>query len=388
MDQSYLLRSSENPAINEMGLLQFRKAILGDQHLAASAIQGVSDLVTEKRTQSPERADSIALRGSIGTFHDLGVYTTMLEPALVQLSSVYFKSWAAEQTSQGDIALYLKRTSDLIKREMLCCERYDFDRSTRKLFSDLIDEILIRQQLHFLTEKDSLLDLFESNDIVALAELYKLLQRVGKNADISPAFQAFIVDEGSSIVFDEKRESEMVVRLLELKQRLDRILKAPFQGNHTLSDAMHKSVEQFINQTKKTASTWGTDNPKPGEMIAKHVDALLKGGLKAIPTLAASAKSDTTKPDEGDEDDAMLDEDVEINKQLDLVLDLFRFVHGKAVFEAFYKKDLARRLLMGRSASNDAERSMLARLKNGKNKSFMRSTTELIRSRVWSWFHS
>jgi cullin-4 len=35
------------------------------------------------------------------------------------------------------------------------------------------------------------------------------------------------------------------------------------------------------------------------------------------------------------------------------------------VFEAFYKKDLARRLLMGRSASADAERSMLSRLKTG-----------------------
>jgi hypothetical protein len=46
------------------------------------------------------------------------------------------------------------------------------------------------------------------------------------------------------------------------------------------------------------------------------------------------------------------------------VLDLFRFVHGKAVFEAFYKNDLARRLLMGRSASSEAEKSMLARLKN------------------------
>lgn len=38
-------------------------------------------------------------------------------------------------------------------------------------------------------------------------------------------------------------------------------------------------------------------------------------------------------------------------------------MHGNAVFEAFYKKDLARRLLMARSASADAESSMLTRLK-------------------------
>uniref|UniRef100_A0A8D2MN48 Cullin 4A n=1 Tax=Zonotrichia albicollis TaxID=44394 RepID=A0A8D2MN48_ZONAL len=37
---------------------------------------------------------------------------------------------------------------------------------------------------------------------------------------------------------------------------------------------------------------------------------------------------------------------------------------GKDVFEAFYKKDLAKRLLVGKSASVDAEKSMLSKLKH------------------------
>jgi len=44
------------------------------------------------------------------------------------------------------------------------------------------------------------------------------------------------------------------------------------------------------------------------------------------------------------------------------------FIHnaaGKDVFEAFYKKDLAKRLLVGKSASVDAEKSMLSKLKQG-----------------------
>lgn len=54
-------------------------------------------------------------------------------------------------------------------------------------------------------------------------------------------------------------------------------------------------------------------------------------------------------------------------EELELILDkimvLFRFIHGKDVFEAFYKKDLAKRLLVGKSASVDAEKSMLSKLK-------------------------
>jgi cullin-4 len=38
---------------------------------------------------------------------------------------------------------------------------------------------------------------------------------------------------------------------------------------------------------------------------------------------------------------------------------------GKDVFEAFYKKDLAKRLLLSKSASYDAEKSMLLKLKQG-----------------------
>ena len=51
--------------------------------------------------------------------------------------------------------------------------------------------------------------------------------------------------------------------------------------------------------------------------------------------------------------------------------DFFLFIYftdvllavGKDVFEAFYKKDLAKRLLVGKSASVDAEKSMLSKLK-------------------------
>ena len=50
-----------------------------------------------------------------------------------------------------------------------------------------------------------------------------------------------------------------------------------------------------------------------------------------------------------------------------LLKHFLNFFAGKDVFEAFYKKDLAKRLLVGKSASVDAEKSMLSKLKQGKN---------------------
>ena len=42
---------------------------------------------------------------------------------------------------------------------------------------------------------------------------------------------------------------------------------------------------------------------------------------------------------------------------------LFRYIDGKDMFEAFYKKDLSKRLLFDKSASIDAEKSMISKLK-------------------------
>lgn len=48
---------------------------------------------------------------------------------------------------------------------------------------------------------------------------------------------------------------------------------------------------------------------------------------------------------------------------LDKTITIFRFITEKDVFERYYKSHLAKRLLQGRSVSDDAEKGMLAKLK-------------------------
>lgn len=228
-------------------------------------------------------------------------------------------------------------------------------------------------------------------------KLYALLQRKRLGSKLKEPFSKWLEDTGTAIIFDEKDQENMVVRLLEFKQKLDHLWRFAFQKDEALGHALRGSFETFMNKSKKSSATWNTDNSRTGEMIAKYVDTLLRSGAKAIPSslkTVAGVKpprafkriDEEKEPDENAEQD----EDTEVDNQLDQVLDLFRFVHGKAVFEAFYKKDLARRLLMGRSASSDAEKNMLSRLKNGT--SFMialiRARTERTSTRMWCRFHT
>ena len=350
LDQSFLLHSKEFSVIREMGLIQFRSHIFADPVLKPRILQGACDLIRADRMEANGVVvDSSLLRNSIDLFHGLDVYTSDFEPLMVSQSKDFFSSWAEDQAGQY-IVTYVENSHRLIEREVTRCEFFSLNRSTKQKLSELLDQALVEEQEDVLLSERDILGLLRIRDKVALQKLYSLLSRKDLGTQLKPAFSKYIIEEGSGIVFDEENEAEMVARLLEFKQSLDDTWGNSYDRNEELGHTLREAFETFMNKGKKSASTGGTDNPKTGEMIAKYVDRLLKGGWKLAP---------------GKPGDVLVDEDAEINRQLDQVLDLFRFVHGKAVFEAFYKNDLARRLLMGRSASDDAEKSMLSRLKTG-----------------------
>jgi hypothetical protein len=355
LDQSFLLHSKEFPVIQEMGLIQFRSYIFADQNLKPKVLQGACDLIAADRgVEGCGMADPALLRASIDLFHNLDVYNSDFEPLFIKETEKFVAAWAQRETA-GYLASYVENSHGLIEREIERCALFSLNQSTKQKLSELLDRVLVSEQEDDLLAKDDILGLMRSSNKSALKQLYSLLSRRGLTNKLKPAFNSFIVEEGSSIVFDEAHESEMVVRLLQFKQQLDATWAEAFNRDDDLSHALREAFAKFMNLGKKSDSNANTDNTKTGEMIAKHVDRLLKGGLKVM----------TTGVVVGQEDVTMADEDAEINRQLDQVLDLFRFVQGKAVFEAFYKNDLARRLLMGKSANDDAEKSMLVRLKKG-----------------------
>ena len=367
LDQSFLLHSKEFPVIREMGLLQFRSYIFSDAILKPKILQGACDLVEADRSEgNGTTADSSLLRNAIDLFHGLDVYISDFEPLLASRSKDYFSMWTQQETT-GYLATFVENSQRLIAREVNRCELFSLSRSTKQKLSEILDEVLLSQE-DFLLDKKEILGLLRASNKTALEKLYALLERKYLGGRLKPAFGSYIVEEGSEIVADEDKEGEVVPRLLEFKQQLDDIWTDSFHRHEELGHTLRESFDVFMNKDSKMET-------KMGEMIAKHVDRLLKGGWK----LPAGRKP---------EDMPLADEDAEINRQLDQVLDLFRFVHGKLVFETFYKNDLARRLLMGRSASDDAEKSMLAKLRTGWLTISLLGFFSLITNRMWIELHT
>ncbi|XP_032322273.1 cullin-4B-like [Camelus ferus] len=142
--------------------------------------------------------------------------------------------------------------------------------------------------------------------------------------------QFYFQEFGSSIVTNPIKDKTMVQELLDFKDKIDFITETSFLKNEKFIVAMKEAFETFINKRPN----------KPAELLAKYVDSKLRAGNKEAT-------------------------DEELEELLDKIMILFRFIYGKDIFEAFYKKDLAKRLLLGKSASIDAEKSMLFKLKQG-----------------------
>lgn len=389
LDRSYLLHSN-HPSIDEMGTTEFRTHIFSAPQLQLKILQGACDLVHADRQDDQEARNERLFRDSIKMFHSLIVYQVFFEPKLMAESERYFVGWAEKSVTANNLGGYVEECGKLIERELSRCDLYGLDQTTKKALEKYLEDILVDQRQARLIIVDDVAGLLGSDRSDAVSQLYDLLQRLRLGEKLRPAFEAFIVKQGSSIVFDEEREQEMVIRLLDFKKKLDSIWEHSFRKHEGLGHTLREAFETFINQSKRSNMTWGTDNPKPGEMIAKYVDMVLKGGTKAI--RASGIPQEGSKAAENDDaEGSSEDEDVEIGRQLDQVLDLFRFVHGKAVFEAFYKRDLARRLLLGRSASSDAEKSMLTRLKSGTladGRLVLCVTSRLMTRRMRCWLYS
>jgi cullin-4 len=378
LDRSFLLNSKIHPQINDMAITLFRDIILGDGSISKMVYHGINDLVQMDR-ESLAGFDSMLLKDSIMMLHVVDLYKLDLEPKLISAARSYFEEFSQVYNQHG-LKSYIAKCVSLLSKEGARCDAYNFDSSTKRSILDNANFALVEKRAVVLLNNEEVGKLLDLVDIGSLQDLYVLLRGSAIQDRLKEPWETFIKRAGSAIISDQKSDS-MVVRLLELKRSLDMVIRDAFNKDEMFKFAMREAYSNFINDRKNTTSWAG--NSLVGEVIAKYIDLLLRGGLKAVPRSLASDvvdRDDAEKRGQG----STGDEDAELDRQLEQGLELFRFIEGKDVFEAFYKKDLARRLLMGRSASQDAERSMLTKLKSECGSNFTHNLEQMFKDQELS----
>ncbi|OQR94149.1 Cullin family protein [Achlya hypogyna] len=338
LDRTYVMQTPGVVSIYDMGLACFQDALhvlpALESKITAAFLQEV------ERERHGETVQRTHLKTLVRMTVALQIYGRHIERPFLAAAEVFYAKEGQAQMEAMNVATFLLHVEKRLLEEHERSMGYlDGNLSTKKSILHVVEMFLLAPHVTLLLER-GFEELATGNRVDDLKRLFGLLERIDQLPLLKASWTRFIVARGSSIVNDTSPTSleldkGMVAGLLAFKADLDVMLRDAFHNDATFVHALKSAMEQAINAKAS----------RPAELIAKFVDAKLKTGNK-----------------DGSER--------EIEALLDRVMVLFRYIQGKDVFEAFYKKDLAKRLLLGKSASFDLEKAMISKLKTECGSSF------------------
>lgn len=266
---------------------------------------------------------------TVQMIQELHVYEEVFKPRFLRATKEFYKGRVQSYIDQGYSTSYMGFVEDQIRHEQQRTEDY-LDVKTGNEVMAIMHHELIEVHLDEILEK--FLPVMLERERKLLPLLYKLLLLVPKSlASLEERFSAYLLHKGSLIVKGEKYSclydtNDVIRDLLIFKSDMDRVVFEAFANSDKLQMILKQSFIQFVNNSES----------KPAELLARFLDERLR--------------------------DKKMEEEA-LERMIPEVMALFRFIHGKDVFAAFYKKGLARRLLFGKSTNQDVENSILSKLK-------------------------
>mmetsp|Transcript_20842 Transcript_20842/g.46666 ORF Transcript_20842/g.46666 Transcript_20842/m.46666 type:complete len:729 (-) Transcript_20842:640-2826(-) len=324
LDRTYVMQAASKKSLWDMGLHIFREQLHRRPEVSTKTVEGLLKLIDgERRGDQVERS---LLQSLLRMFYDLGLYADQFECKFLETTASFYALEAAEQLQLTDVPAYLLHVRARLSQEEDRIQHY-LHLSTRKVLMHTCLQTLLAVHIETILDK-GFKSLMEQMRLEDLSRMYNLYMMVDGLPKLRQAFAAYIKGVGTAMVIDPERDRVLVQDLLQFKEKLDRVLSVAFHASEPFSHSLKEAFECFINVRQN----------RPAELVARFIDSKLRSGNKGT-------------------------SEEELEEVLDRTMTLFRYIDGKDLFEAFYKKDLSKRLLLDKSASVDAEKSMISKLK-------------------------
>ncbi len=323
LDRQYVLQNPALPSLWDMGLYLLRKHLDSVSAVQERIFSGLLCMI--ERERKGETTDRGTLRSLVRLLQSVGLYKSPFEERLIEETENFYGAEGIRYMEQADIPQFLVHVEERLSEEVDRANAL-LARSTRKTLTCAVESNLLVPHATAILDRgfDGLMD---SNRVNDLQRIYNLFSRIDCLSMLKDKFVAYVKDRGLAIVMDKENDKDMIELLLSLKAKLNEILSVAFMKNEQYAWAHKDTWETFINaRSRRTA-----------ERLAKYIDIRLRRH-KGI-----------------SEDD--------METVLHQVMVLFKHLSSKDTFDAFYKRELGKRLLLGRSVSFDLEMSMIAKLK-------------------------
>ncbi|KAG8918581.1 hypothetical protein FRC01_001784, partial [Tulasnella sp. 417] len=304
---------------------------------------------------------SLSLKDADSKEATLDVYKDYFETPLINTAEKYYKRQSELFPAESSFSGYLKQAAEWLKEEEDHVEQY-MSRIAGETFLGRCAACLVGEHAGSLRESfKSLLDFDKdggtgpsltflsggrhvSTDLRSICAL--LARTPGGLEPLRKKFEGHVKEAGLTAVAKltqatvegnaatEVEPKAYFDALLEIHTKYQETASRGLRGEVGFVASFDRACKDFVNKNAVT----GPSSTKSPELLAKHADALLRKNNK-------------------------IEEDNDLAEALNKVMILFKYIVDKDVFQKFYAAKLSKRLIHGASASDEAEASMIAKLK-------------------------
>ncbi|KAL3924372.1 MAG: hypothetical protein SGILL_001087 [Bacillariaceae sp.] len=339
MDRTYIMKERRRP-VYELGLHLFRLAVWEHPNVKSRASELLmtaignerNGLLTDDRTVLKQ---VLSMLLELGQADSSNVYEQDFEQPFLGGTGDFYRVESLGYLSRNTATDYVSKATKWLDEENDRAKALALPMTTETPLMSMIETELIERHARTLVDMElsgfaALLK--DDSKLAEMRQVYDLFVRVPSSVDfLRDALADRIKAEGKVLIADQERGASdppaFVRGVLSMRERYDKVVDTGFRGEKKARKRMRESFEDFLNIDARAASC-----------LSMYTDELLRLGLRG-------ATED------------------QVTQELNRVIIVFRYLSDKDVFESFYKQHLAKRLLGGRSVSDDSERAMVSQLK-------------------------